>query len=274
MDYSNLDQIIASQLQGIDDEHLSGALEDLVSEMKLSAELYREEEREGGTNVNDPHVGRILGEAVNPEGPLVIQNPSATPLVDEPDSQYARELVDDFVATIRDGVTPVDVPMKDCVVCGDEVKESNTMTAPCGDTYCGGCVDELFDRAAKHELDFPPKCCGQLITLEGARLFLSPAIHDKFQEKSEEFSTRNRTYCFDPMCLSFISPKAIDDDKAKCPACQKSTCTMCKGEAHEGDCPEDPASQGLMTAVAEAGYQQCHECKSIIELNEGCHHIT
>ena len=68
-------------------------------------------------------------------------------------------------------------------------------------------------------------------TLEGARLFLLPDIYDKFREKLEEFSTTNRTYyCFDPKYLSFISPKAIDDDKIKCPACHKSTCTISKAE--------------------------------------------
>ena len=67
-------------------------------------------------------------------------------------------------------------------------------------------------------------------TLEGARLFLLPDIYDKFREKLEEFSTTNRTYCFDPKYLSFISPKAIDDDKIKCPACRKLTCTIYNAE--------------------------------------------
>lgn len=129
--------------------------------------------------------------------------------------------------------------MKTCAVCGYEGEESNVMTAPCRDSYCRGCVNELFDRAARHEVNFPPTCCGRVVTLEDAKMFLSTEIYDKFQENFEEFSTTNRTYCFDPKCRTFISPKAVHDDKATCPACKKLTCITCKAEAHEGDCPDD-----------------------------------
>lgn len=166
------------------------------------------------------------------------------------------------------------VPMNDCAACNDKVSQFHTMRAPCGHTYCRICVKELFDRAAKHEINFPPKCCDQVITLEEAGLFLSLDIYDKFQEKSEEFSTINRTYCSDPECVTFIPPKAIDNQKAKCPACQKLTCIACKAKAHEGDCPEDPAVQSLLTTAAEAGFQQCRQCKRMIDLIDGCHHIT
>lgn len=169
-----------------------------------------------------------------------------------------------------------DVPMKKCAVCQCQYQEKgpSIMTAPCGHTYCCGCVNKLCDRAAKHEINFPPKCCGQVITLEDLEWFLTWEIYNKFQEKSEEFSTTNRTYCSNHECATFISPKAIDDDKAKCPAYQKLTCTVCKAGAHEGDCLEDPTIQSLMTAAAEADFQQCRKCKRIIELNEGCYHIT
>ena len=170
-------------------------------------------------------------------------------------------------------LTALGDPTKDCVVCQDEVEESISMEAPCGHTYCIGCVNKLFDRAAKYEINSPPKCCGKVITLEEAELFLFPDIYNKFQESSEEFSTTNRTYCSDPECVTFIPPKAIDDNKAKCPACQKMTCTTCNAKAHDGDCLEDPAAHSFLTTAAEAGFQQCRQCKRVIELNEGCNHI-
>lgn len=172
----------------------------------------------------------------------------------------------------EDNVPPSDVPMEDCVVCGDAKKSSNMMTAPCGHAYCDGCVNELFDRAAKHEFNFPPKCCGRIIRLEDAGLFLSWEIYKKFQEKFEEFSTADRTYCSDLDCATFIPPKTIENDKAKCPACQKLTCNTCKKEAHEGDCLEGSAVQPFWKTVP--GFQQCSECKRMIERIEGCYHIT
>ncbi|CAD6570948.1 MAG: hypothetical protein ASARMPREDX12_003992 [Alectoria sarmentosa] len=164
--------------------------------------------------------------------------------------------------------------MKDCAVCGLELEESNFIIAPCGDTYCGGCVNELFDRAAKHEFNFPPRCCGQIIPLESTEWLLSRDIYYKFLEKSEEVSTTNRTYCSDPECATFILTKAIDGREAKCPACQKLTCTVCKAEVHKGDCLEDPAIQPILTAATMAGFQQCLQCKRMIELSDGCYHIT
>lgn len=52
------------------------------------------------------------------------------------------------------------------------------------------------------------------------------------------------------------------------------TCTVCKSVAHENDCPEDPALEGLMAAAAVAGYQQCYRCRRLVELALGCNHIT
>ena len=160
-----------------------------------------------------------------------------------------------------------------CEACQSE-KLSKFMIAPCGCFYCEGCVNALFDLAAKCELNFPPKCCGLVITLEIAKEHLSVDVYTKFQEVFEEFSTTKRIYCSDPKCAKFISPRAIDGGPARCSACQKLTCIVCNEKAHEGNCLEDPAVESFMTAVAQAGFQQCRECKRVIELKDGCYHIT
>ena len=172
----------------------------------------------------------------------------------------------------EDNFPPSDFPMYDCVVCG--YAKELSMTAPCGDVYCDGCVNELFDRAATHEFHFPPKCCGSVITLEDAGPFLSWETYNKFYDKCEEFSTTNRIYCSNLECATFIPPRAIKDDKAKCPACQKFTCSTCKAEAHEGDCLEDPTIQPFLKFAAGSGFTQCWECKRMIERTEGCYHMT
>ncbi len=208
---------------------------------------------------HDHDLGGSIREATIPEGIPGFPNPSATAMVDEANAQHVRRS---------------DAQMKPCVVCDHEKEDINLMTAPCGHPYCGRCVNKLFDRATKEESNFPPKCCGETITLEDSALFLSPDIYSKYQERSEEFSLTNRTYCFDYECGTFIPPKANVGDKAKCPTCQRWTCIGCKAAAHEGDCPEDPADQSLMAAAAEAGFQKCQECKRVIELTQGCNHIT
>ena len=73
-------------------------------------------------------------------------------------------------------------------MCGWKEKERNSMKAPCGDLYCGGSVNDLFERAAEFEFHFRPKFCGQNIPIENTELFLSWHIYKKFQKRSEEFS--------------------------------------------------------------------------------------
>ena len=224
--------------------------------------------------INDHNPNASDREATNQEGLPKFPNSSATTLFEGANTQHIRETVYPYEANPEECNPQSDTPMKDCVVCGYEVEELSIMIAPCGHTYCGKCVDKLFDRAAVDESSFPPKCCGQIITQENVERFLSSDIYKRFQEKSEEFSTTNRTYCSDPKCVTFISSNATIGNKAKCPACQKLTCTVCNAEAHEGDCSEDPVVQSFMTAAAEAGFQQCGECKRVIERTQGCNHIT
>ena len=220
---------------------------------------------------HDPEIDR---EATNLDGIPAFPNSSTTAMFNEAEAQHIRETVNNHEADPGDQISRPDPVMKVCVACGYEDEERYLMTAPCGHTYCGKCVNKLFDRAAEYESNFPPKCCGQVITLEGTNFVLSPKTHNKFLERSEEFSTLNRTYCYDPRCATFIPPKASVGDIAKCPACERWTCIVCKGEAHKGNCPEDTAVRSFEIAVTEARFQRCLQCKRVIELTQGCNHIT
>ena len=256
------------------EEHVDETIEDLLEDLVLAVGPYREELRQNANRVNDPRFAAIFGEAVNPKEPPVAQDPSTTPLSDSAIDPHFPDTVAPHGSSSEDYVRTPSVPMMECVVCGRKEAEHNAMKAPCGDTYCGECTNDLFSHATDFEINFPPKCCGRVIPLEGTGYLLSWHIYKKFQEKSEEFSTTDRTYCSDPNCGTFIPLKSINGDEANCPACHNSTCVVCKGEAHEGDCLNNAADQSLMTAAAAAGFQQCGECKRMIELTEGCRHIT
>ena len=179
----------------------------------------------------------------------------ATPVLGENNDQDNREVV------------------RWCHGCKERV-ESATMTAPCGHPYCRECIIKWFSLAGRYESMPRPHCCGQLITLESAGSLLSSDISKMFLAKAEEISSTNRIYCWDPECATFISPKAIDGRQAKCPSCRKLTCIVCKKEFHGGDCFEDPPAQSIMTAAAEAGFMQCFKCNRMVELDQGCRHIT
>ena len=222
---------------------------------------------------DDREVDQPVRENTNPEGIPAFPNPSASVMFDAADAQHARQTGYSHEASSEDSGPRQYGPMKTCVACTCQMEEVDVIEAPCGHNFCRECINRVFELSVEDESNFPPKCCDPL-TLEDTGSFLSSEIYEKFREKSEEFSATTRTYCFDPTCAAFISPKAIGDDKAKCPACQKMTCTRCKAEDHEGDCAENLADQSFMIAVAEAGFQRCQQCTRVIERAQGCNHIT
>ena len=158
----------------------------------------------------DHNLGEPIHEATNPECLPFFPNPSASPLFDEANAQHVRETVHCHETDREDRPSRSDAPMKNCEVWTYEEEELGIMTAPCGHTYCGECVNKLFDRAAEDLSNFPPGCCGEIITLEDTKWFLFPAIYNKFQERSEEYSAKNRTYCSEPECATFITIGKVD----------------------------------------------------------------
>jgi hypothetical protein len=87
-------------------------------------------------------------------------------------------------------------------------------------------------------------------------------------------ATKDRTYCAWPQCSSFIRPENIDGGVARCGKCGTTTCAICKDQAHDGDCPQDPAIQQTRDLAIQEGWQTCYNCHSVVELDSGCYHMT
>ncbi|KAH0144652.1 hypothetical protein KCU67_g12984, partial [Aureobasidium melanogenum] len=52
-----------------------------------------------------------------------------------------------------------------CQACLERLPRSETLPAPCGDSYCTDCMTALFEHAVRDEAMYPPRCCGQTIPL-------------------------------------------------------------------------------------------------------------
>lgn len=149
-----------------------------------------------------------------------------------------------------------------------------TLSALCNHVYCNDCMKQLFLNASKDEQLFPPRCCRREIPLEIALPLLSDEEASEFLDKTEEFTTNNRTYCFQLSCSRFISPTNIISNVGTCTSCLAETCTLCKKEEHDGDCPDDPSLKLTLAIAAENGWQRCQKCHGIVELTYGCQHMT
>lgn len=58
----------------------------------------------------------------------------------------------------------------------------------------------------------------------------------EFVDRTEEFETKNKTFCHDPHCTTFIRMRDTTGTLARCQQCGKATCNACKAEWHEGEC--------------------------------------
>lgn len=158
----------------------------------------------------------------------------------------------------------------------EDFPEDEIVKATCAraHTYCCDCVKQLFINACKDEELYPPRCCRQEIPIDIALRFLSNEEAETFLDKTEEYTSKDRTYCYQPSCSKFISAENITASVGWCPTCYFDTCTLCKKERHTGDCPDDPSIKLTLETAAANGWQRCQKCHALVELSHGCQHMT
>ncbi|KAF2640459.1 hypothetical protein P280DRAFT_319736 [Massarina eburnea CBS 473.64] len=166
-----------------------------------------------------------------------------------------------------------------CSVCLDSFPAKNTTTLDCEPerhTYCHTCLAHLFETAVFKETSlFPPRCCQKDIPLDIGRELLSKDLIKDFDLKVEELKSPNPTFCSNRECAKFIRASEIQHNIGTCPFCKDKTCSTCKGKAHEEQlCPQDPDTISLQDEAKRSKWQQCSECKNMVELSAGCFHIT
>ena len=167
-----------------------------------------------------------------------------------------------------------DTRLKGCISCADEFEPAYISQMPCKHDYCHFCVQRVVLNSLVDEALYPPRCCKQPFDMDSMRKALTPGLISGFYEKKAEFETADRTYCSNPTCSAFLYPVNITGDKAVCPWCFPKTCIICKGPVHNGDCPQDSATQQVLALANTEGWKRCGNCKRMIELKQGCNHIT
>ncbi|KAF1958179.1 hypothetical protein CC80DRAFT_394034, partial [Byssothecium circinans] len=163
-----------------------------------------------------------------------------------------------------------------CNVCFEWVPIENAHTLGCPHTYCSACLVDLFESAAFVDTSlFPPRCCGNPIPLDLGRNLLPKKIIKDFDLKVEELSSTNPTFCSNFDCGKFIREAEIKHNIGVCIFCETRTCEVCKGKEHEQElCPQDQETITLKEEAKRAKWQECSNCKNMVELSEGCFHMT
>lgn len=161
-----------------------------------------------------------------------------------------------------------------CEVCRDQHKFFDVARLACGHEYCRSCIQQLFSHSLIDESLLPLRCCRQRIEPATVQLFVPSELIKEVERKRIEVETPNRTYCHIPHCSEFVPTNNIHNDHATCPRCSNITCITCKGAAHGGDCPLDTGLQQTLDLAVEQDWQRCPHCWTVVELSQGCYHIT
>ncbi|KAK7557968.1 hypothetical protein IWX48DRAFT_183613 [Phyllosticta citricarpa] len=170
----------------------------------------------------------------------------------------------------------------DCVICMDEVRTSRCPKLTCGHRMCHSCLRRQFELSVKDPQHMPPRCCtSDHISLKYVDRLFDTKFKILWNKKYQEFTTKNRLYCPSRGCGEWIKPSHIRMDSvagrkyAKCPRCRTKVCVLCNGKWHtRRQCPRDEETQRFTELAKEAGWQRCYNCKAMVELKEGCNHMT
>ncbi|KAF8155218.1 hypothetical protein K438DRAFT_358015 [Mycena galopus ATCC 62051] len=168
-----------------------------------------------------------------------------------------------------------------CIICRDDLRGPVSFMAPCKHFYCRQCISNLATACIGDESLFPLQCCRQNFPMDGPQgVFgqLDLRLRLSLRKKIAEFGTlfKNRLYCPRPTCSVFLGSVADrTNSQVVCPLCTTEVCVSCKQAAHPGEmCGENEAIEQVKSLAREQQWQTCPGCSQIIDLQQGCYHMT
>lgn len=176
---------------------------------------------------------------------------------------------------------PTQPTFVECLTCGsDDVPPAKSAKLSCGHRMCHGCLKRIFNMSVTDPAHMPPKCCTENhIPLKHVDKLFSDKFKTNWNRKYEEYNTKNRVYCPSPKCGEWIKPSHMHTYMGRkyglCQRCKTKVCVLCNDKMHKSsDCPKDPEIQKLVQQAQDEGWQRCYNCSALVELKEGCNHMT
>ncbi|KAF2176633.1 hypothetical protein K469DRAFT_399505 [Zopfia rhizophila CBS 207.26] len=177
-----------------------------------------------------------------------------------------------------------DVPTRvECLVCmNDDLPANKTAKLGCGHRMCHSCLKRQFSLSVSDPQHMPPTCCtSEHIPLKHVERLFDDKFKRLWNKKYQEYTTANRLYCPTKGCGEWIKPSKIRMDLAsgmryaRCGRCSTKVCVLCNGRFHtRRECPRDEETNRLVQMAKDKGWQRCYNCKAMVELKEGCNHMT
>jgi hypothetical protein len=216
--------------------------------------------------------------------------------------KLARDCLDDHIAKALAASAGKD-KRETCSICLEDTDISKFHEIEgCTHRFCFSCMKEHVKVKLLHGMlpACPQDGCTTKLSVEGSKAFLSRQLLEIMVERIREgqIPPAQKIYCPYPKCSALMSlseliqplqqssSKYAAADAAtlrKCVKCRGSFCIGCKVPWHDRmTCyqykrrhpharPEDVKLQNL---AKQRLWRQCVKCKHMIELAEGCYHMT
>ncbi|KAJ5034560.1 putative E3 ubiquitin-protein ligase [Penicillium chrysogenum] len=155
---------------------------------------------------------------------------------------------------------------------------SEVFKTQCSHIYCKNCLTYMVTKSLQGESSFPLQCCHKPIEGSSMKKMIGSALSQEQKKRQTEISDRDRTYCSDAKCSRYIPPVVkfwpnfTSQTVGTC-KCGVRTCRKCKRNAHAGKCLYQ-LDQSLEKLMKKKKWQRCAKCGRVIELSQGCSHIT
>lgn len=185
-----------------------------------------------------------------------------------------------------------------CVICLEDTDVNQFFSVDgCQHRYCFSCMKQHVE--VKLLLGMVPKCpyegCNNELLVESCQKFLTNKLVETMQQRKLEASipVTEKIYCPYPRCSALMSKsEVLEYSKSligseqslpkKCVKCHGLFCFSCNVPWHSGmTCytykrlnPTPPADEKLKFLASRSLWRQCVKCNHMIELAEGCYHMT
>ncbi|KAF8470826.1 hypothetical protein BDZ91DRAFT_638502, partial [Kalaharituber pfeilii] len=155
----------------------------------------------------------------------------------------------------------------------------------CNHNWCAECLKSLFEAALKDRSIWPPSCCNKtapFMDLDTLALnLLDRSEYNRFISKIEEYQSKDPLYCPEKTCSAFIPKSNIHRDGLGseygiCEKCDHHVCVRCRQTWHPDSfaCKKDKDTKQFEELVEKEMWARCPSCSNVIELNQGCNHMT
>ena len=165
-----------------------------------------------------------------------------------------------------------------CDVCTELFPDYEIVSLPCEHNYCRACLRKTFVNTLTGQ-SFPARCCGTIPTTLAAEVLndaeLEKYLHESVMHDATSGPEGRRRNCARSTCGKLLLPGWIREDVGLCLMCEGKTCMICGGVAHTaGECPRDEDTDRLFKLADGKKWQRCPKCGSIVDLAQGCFHMT